>query len=774
MSASDKSNSNNPHDAYEEAMEYSAPVEGDFDVQLTLPLPPSHLPEPFTTIIKRDGRQEPFDKNKIAEAIFKAAHTIGGQDRNLAMSLASAVSIYLTKRLGGSAPTVDQVHDAVERVLIYMDHVKTALAYVRFRDQRARIRKLREGDIQALMNELEEARLGDKDGRIHALDSAVRTSNDTLTIWERAKIVEALVRETALERPIAELIALEVEQQLQHAKIKTLTTSLVRELVDARLIAHGLEEHCKRHRRLGVPLYDLECILRGTHEKVRGASPDLTDHVLAGALKKEYALVHVYAPHVVDAHLEGMMHLHDLEYIDRLDAGLFSMEPLLLHGMRLPGISSIPADFTAPPANAMEWLAQWSKANAAMRGFFINESGWKAFNVVGAPLLKGWSVTEIEGFARSLVYECALQALHAQTYRSQPVRIGLHWYPASTIRNRNIARPDNTTETYADHQHAAQQLAWAILEIFRQGGSSGIAFPAPHLEIILDDNLIKSDGHEVFLHHAASVATLRGNITFRFVRNNIIRIEDQNISEHNSVYSRITLNMPRVAYDAGSEARLFEILDERISLIANALQEKRNFIEGLLSPEGHGCLRSLGHGFPEIPWVNIEKSFGLVALEGLWECVVTVLGKQSKDIQACMALGERILKYMDTTCRNHSERLGINIALSCNEDRIVGRRLTALDLRKYPHSVASLFGDQTQSEMPDGTALAYSPGISMRNAADVDTFQRVSLEGTWHPYLDWNPQCVVPLPMNETSEQSVVDFLLKVFYTTTCRAVCFR
>ena len=773
MSASDHHNSKNHHDAFEEDVEYTTPVEGDFDVQLTLPLPPSDLPEPFTTIIKRDGRQEPFDKNKIADAIFKAAQAIGGQDRNLAMSLASAVSIYLTKRLGGCAPTVDQVHDAVERVLIHMDHVKTALSYVRFRDQRARIRKLREGDIQALMNELEEARLGDKDGRIRALESAVRTSNDTLAIWERAKIVDALIRETALERPIAVLIALEVEQQLQHAEIKTLTTSLVRELVDARLIAHGLEEHCKRHRRLGVPLYDLECMLRGTHEKVRGTTPDLTDHVLAGALKKEYALVHVYAPHVVDAHLEGMVHLHDLEYIDRLDAGLFSLEPLLLHGMRLPGISSIPADFTDPPSNAMEWLAQWSKANTAMRGFFINESNWKAFNVVGAPLLKGWSTNEIEGFARSLIYDCSLQALQAQTHKSQPVRICLHWYPASDTRNQIIARPGNTSETYADHLHSAQQLAWAILEIFRQGGSSGIAFPAPHLEIVLDENLLKSDGHEVFLHHAASVATLRGNITFRFIRNNTYHIENQNSTGHNSVYSRVTLNMPRVAFDAGSESRLFEILDERISLVATALHEKRNFIEGLLSPDGHGGLRSLGQSNHGIPWVDIEESFGLVAVEGLWECIITVLGKQSKDTQSCMALGERILKHMNATCRNHSERLGLNIALSCNEDGTAGHRLTALDLGKYPSFVASLLDDTSHSELKEGTALQYSSGASMRRTADIDTFRRLSLEGAWHPYLEWNPQCTVPLPMDDTSEQSVVDFLLKVFYTTKCRAVFF-
>ena len=50
-----------------------------------------------------------------------------------------------------------QVHDAVEKVLIEMGHVKTALAYVRYRDKRARIRRLREGDMSSLLSEYAEA-----------------------------------------------------------------------------------------------------------------------------------------------------------------------------------------------------------------------------------------------------------------------------------------------------------------------------------------------------------------------------------------------------------------------------------------------------------------------------------------------------------------------------------------------------------------------------------------------------------------------------------------
>ena len=117
------------------------------------------------------------------------------------------------KSLHGQTSTVDQVHDAVEKVLIEMGHARTALAYVRYRDRRARIRKLREGDTKALLTEWAEARQ-ERAAPVTLAGQAlfVRTSAETLVKWDRDRIVAALVRETDLERGTASLIALEVEQ----------------------------------------------------------------------------------------------------------------------------------------------------------------------------------------------------------------------------------------------------------------------------------------------------------------------------------------------------------------------------------------------------------------------------------------------------------------------------------------------------------------------------------------------------------------------------------
>ncbi|HHU30126.1 MAG: anaerobic ribonucleoside-triphosphate reductase [Bacillota bacterium] len=95
----------------------------------------------FTEIRKRDGRIVPFDAEKITDAIFKAAKAVGGENRKIAENLTNQVVKELVK-LGynGVIPTVEEVQDVVEKVLIENGHARTAKAYILYRDRRTRIR----------------------------------------------------------------------------------------------------------------------------------------------------------------------------------------------------------------------------------------------------------------------------------------------------------------------------------------------------------------------------------------------------------------------------------------------------------------------------------------------------------------------------------------------------------------------------------------------------------------------------------------------------------
>ncbi len=98
----------------------------------------------ITKIQKRDGRQMAFNVEKIAEAIYKAALAVGGKDYDSALSLAEEVCRVLDEKVAaeGGIPTVEEVQDTVEKVLVENGHAKTAKAYILYRANRTRVREM--------------------------------------------------------------------------------------------------------------------------------------------------------------------------------------------------------------------------------------------------------------------------------------------------------------------------------------------------------------------------------------------------------------------------------------------------------------------------------------------------------------------------------------------------------------------------------------------------------------------------------------------------------
>jgi anaerobic ribonucleoside-triphosphate reductase len=96
----------------------------------------------ITKIKKRDGREVPFNIEKIANAIFKAAGAVGGNDYNTALSLAEKVAEYVEEVLGKKVPAVEEIQDAVEKVLIETGHAQTAKEFILYRAERTRIREM--------------------------------------------------------------------------------------------------------------------------------------------------------------------------------------------------------------------------------------------------------------------------------------------------------------------------------------------------------------------------------------------------------------------------------------------------------------------------------------------------------------------------------------------------------------------------------------------------------------------------------------------------------
>ena len=93
-------------------------------------------------IIKRDGTVSDFDQSKITNAIFKAITATGQGDGKKAKRLSDKVVKILNRRFKkDEAPSVEQIQDVIEEVLILEGLVKTAKAYILYREQRRKIRE---------------------------------------------------------------------------------------------------------------------------------------------------------------------------------------------------------------------------------------------------------------------------------------------------------------------------------------------------------------------------------------------------------------------------------------------------------------------------------------------------------------------------------------------------------------------------------------------------------------------------------------------------------
>ena len=91
-------------------------------------------------IRKRDGRIADFDQAKIASAITRAGRETGSGDELLSEELASVITLFLEKTCGQGIPSVGDVRDVVERILMETGHPDAARAFILHSERRKKRR----------------------------------------------------------------------------------------------------------------------------------------------------------------------------------------------------------------------------------------------------------------------------------------------------------------------------------------------------------------------------------------------------------------------------------------------------------------------------------------------------------------------------------------------------------------------------------------------------------------------------------------------------------
>ncbi|MDE2221486.1 MAG: ribonucleoside triphosphate reductase [Candidatus Omnitrophica bacterium] len=116
----------------------------------------------FTTIVKRNGKKEDFNPQKIVGAIAKAGQATGEFNEEVARKLAVRV-VNIAQQMFPNEPTVEGIQDIVEDVLISSPYRKTTKAYILYRQQHAEMRSI----ASKFNTDLVDQYLGQNDWRVN-------------------------------------------------------------------------------------------------------------------------------------------------------------------------------------------------------------------------------------------------------------------------------------------------------------------------------------------------------------------------------------------------------------------------------------------------------------------------------------------------------------------------------------------------------------------------------------------------------------------------------
>lgn len=715
---------------------------------------------------KRDGRLVPFDKAKIAEAIFAAARSVGGEDRLLAEELASAVAYCLEKQNDGRPPDIENIQDVVEKVLIDTGHARTAKAYILYRDRRTKIRQ----SIKV---------------RKPTRDSGTSTDNsllvdpgsrDELLTWDKVRIQQALMREADLDFYDARKIAGAVEQKVLDSGMQRISTSLIRELVDNELFERGFSSKLNRQSVIGMPKYDLDQLIFSRSKEnsnITANNPEAINLAIAETTLKQYALEEVFSREVAEAHLTGMVHVHDLGYPTRVYCSSHSLEYLKKFGLSLQNLDTK----SAPAKHARTLTGHLNTFLASMQAYYAGALGVGYINILYAPYLEGMDYKQMQQEAQHMIFSGS-QSAFSRGGQTLFLDFNIHTGVPKYMQGIEAIGPGGklTGKTYGEYADIASQFCRALLDVWRHGDSHNRVFAFPKCDFHINADSFSDPAQLELLKYACQIAAENGVPYFVFDRDEVTlsaccrlrtAIEDNYMLEHLESmrfcgFQNVTINLPQAAYRVGRDRYddLIREIDAGMEIACKAHLEKRRFIKRLMSgPQMPlweiGKVASDGR-----PYVDLETATYIIGLVGLNECVQYLTGEELHESDKALKTGLRIVAHMNAKAKEFSKRYHLKFSLEESPAESASRRLAKIDQRRYPEASRMLRGSVDQDE------VYYTNSVHLRANAPVDMITRVRMQSKFHGMIDSGAIIHAFVGERLPSAESIFNLVEKTFHKT--------
>jgi anaerobic ribonucleoside-triphosphate reductase len=481
----------------------------------------------------------------------------------------------------------------------------------------------------------------------------VRTSKNTLDAFDKKRISDSIMKETRLPRVIAEEIADEVEADVRRLQLKNISSPLIREIVNTKLIERKLTTAKVKYTRVGLPVHDITEII----EKQKLPSPYLLNELFGNAMMQEYTLTKILSTKVSEAYLGNDIHIHSLEkFITSPISIQNDLRWFLKHGFLLEDVVR-----TGPAKKADVAAAHAARALLTSRKYVAGGVGFDFFNIFMAPYLYRKTQKEIKQVAQTFLYEVN------RDYRAEhSFSINLDTKIPKYLRNEKaVMFGKETRDTYGDYSDEAESFLKIFLETIITGdyGKRKFLWPNVCVKYTRSAQLDFDMPKPIFMINQDKFENSS------LVYGNALSNKNWGDGLRSGIMQTVSVNTLKIASTSNTDNQFFSGIDDCLDLAKEVMEIKKRTIEKRMYEDK--MLLFLTQKFGSEEYIRLDNFRYLVSFAGLPEACRTFLKKKSYDSECCK-FSQKVFRSAKKKFRAFENEAGLKFSLgeSANNEAV--------------------------------------------------------------------------------------------------------
>jgi len=474
----------------------------------------------------------------------------------------------------------------------------------------------------------------------------VRTSKNVIEHFDKKRITESLIKETKIPKAVAEQIAQEVEMDIRRFQLKDISSSLIREVVNATLLQKKLFNAKINYSRIGLPVYDIKKITENRREK----NPSLMNYHFGNKVMEEYTLTKVMPKKIKEAHLNSDIYIHSLnDFITKPESIQNNLRYFLKNGFSLNEVIT-----TGPAKKPTVAVLHAARALLTSKDYASKGVGFDFFNIYIAPYLKNKTKKEIKQTAQTFLYEIN-RRYHADNSFTINLQADI---PKILKKQPAVSVGGEEKGVYNDYKEEAEEFMKILLEVMEKGDYSKTKFKWPNIAIKYKkiNNKLKIPRNSFWVKQEDKNKSL--------VYNNII----QNDLETSGVLQSVSINLPKIAKTVKNENEFYKQLEDKIKLAEKIITIKKEQMQEKMQTETFSFLSKNNY-------LKIDKMQNNLLLVGLPQATLILNNSsQFKKEELKQAIG--ISRFTGKLLRAINKKEDLKMKLGESHDTNILTRFT--------------------------------------------------------------------------------------------------